>query len=92
MPAHYTRDLRLSIGGYYGLPKGFSACAPWLTDVERVTLLGNGRWMPTFWRLPQSITSLIMKTDASNLEQVRGILAQLPNLDDLPLSAGFLFR
>jgi len=85
-PAHYIRDLRVWAGGSDGSPSLFFKYAPWITNVERVTLLGDGRWIPTFWRLPQSVTSLTMKTDASNLIQVRDIMAQLRNLDDLSLS------
>jgi len=43
-----------------------------------------------FWRLPQSITSLTMRTDTASLVQVRDILAQLPNLDDLSLSGALV--
>ena len=41
----------------------------------------------SFWRLPQSVTSLAIDVDKITLVQVRGIMAQLPNLDNLILSA-----
>jgi len=82
-PAHFVRDLRVSTGGSDRL---FFEYTPWFTNVERVTLLGDGEWTPTCWRLPESITSLTMRTDTATLVQIRDILAQLPNLDDLSLS------
>ena len=82
-PAHFVRDLRVSTAASDHL---FSGYTPWFTNVERMTLLGDGQWTPTRWRLPQSINSLTMWTDASNLVQVRDIMAQLPNLVDLELS------
>jgi len=86
-PAHFIRDLRVSSGGSDGSPGGlFFRYAPWITGVERVSFLGDGKWIPMFWQLPRSITSLTMRTDTSTLVQVRNILAQLPNLDDLSLS------
>jgi len=82
-PARYVKDLRVSTGGSDHL---FFKYTPWFTNVETLTLLGDGGWAPTRWRLPHSITSLTMKTDTSNLVQVRDIMAQLPNLDSLSLS------
>jgi len=90
-PAHYIRDLCVSTGGPDGSPGGlFFRYAPWIMDVERVTFWGDGRWIPMFWRLPQSITSLTVRTDGSSLLQVRNIMAQLPNLDDLSLSGALI--
>ena len=90
-PAHYIRDLHVSTGGPEGSPGGlFLKHAPWIMDVEKVTFSGGGRWIPMFWRLPQSITSLTMRTDAFSLVQTRDILAQLPNLDDLSLSGALV--
>ena len=84
-PAHYVKDLRVSTGS---ADHSFFKHVLWFTNVERMTLSGDWRWRPTRWssRLPQSITSLTMETDTSNLVQVRDIMAQLPNLDSLSLS------
>ena len=82
-PAQYVKDLRVSTGGSDHL---FFKYTLWFTNVERMSLLGDGGWTPTRWRLPQSITSLTMKTDTSDLVQVRNIMTQLPNLDNLSLS------
>jgi len=82
-PAHYVKDLRVSTGNSDRL---FLKYTPWFTRVEGMTLLGDGGWTPTCWRLPRSITSLTMKTDTSTLVQVRNIMAQLPNLNSLSLS------
>ena len=89
-PAHYIRDLRVSTGGYGSSPGVFFEYIPWFTNVERVTLLGDGRWIPTFWRLPQSVTSLTVNTDATAFAQIQGIMLHLPNLNDLSLSGSLV--
>jgi len=43
-------------------------------------------WEPYFWNIPRSVTSLTIETGAVTLMQVRDIMAQLPNLNDLMLS------
>ena len=83
-PARYVRDLRVSSDA--SVDRSFFDHTPWFTNVERVTLFGYGLWILPFWRLPESITSLTVKTNTSNLVQVRDIMVQLPNLDDLSLS------
>ena len=85
-PAHYIRDLRMSTGGYDSSPEKFFEYTPWFRNVERVTLLGDGRWIPTLWRLPHSVTSLTINTDEAAFAQIQGIMTHLPNLDDLSLS------
>ena len=87
-PAHYVRDLHVSTGGSDHL---FFKYAAWFTKLERMTLLGDGNWAPTLWRLPQSITSLTVKTDASKPVHIRDIMAHMPNLEDLSLSGGLLY-
>ena len=82
-PAPYVKDLHVSAGGSDRL---FFKCTKGFTNVERVTLSGDVEWIPKCWRLPQSITSLTIDSDASNLVQVGNIMAQLPNLDSLSLS------
>ena len=48
-PALYIRDLRVSTAsGYDSSPEKFFEYTLWFRNVERVTLLGNGRWIPTF--------------------------------------------
>ena len=42
---------------------------------------------PSHWKLPSSVTSLTIKTAVVTLVQVRDIMAQLPNLNDLAVSA-----
>ena len=39
----------------------------------------------SFRGLPQSVTSLVIKTDVFTLMEIRELLEQLPNLDDLSL-------
>ena len=86
-PAHHVKDLRASIDGSDRL---FFKYTPWFTNLERMTLLGDGEWTPTRWSLPQSVTSLTIRTDTSSLVQVRNIMAQLPNLNDLSLSGALV--
>ena len=43
-------------------------------------------WELSFWKLPRSVSSSTIDTGAANLVQVRDIMAQLPNLDELLLS------
>ena len=90
-PAHFVRHLRLSIGEYGGAPEKFFEYIPWFTNVEKATLLNYEDfgllWIPPFWRLPQSVTSLtIGPYTHGGLMRVRDIMSQLPNLDDLSLS------
>ena len=89
-PAHYIRDLRVSIGGFNCSPEMFFEYTPWFSNVERVTFLGDGRWIPTFWRLPESVTSLTINTDIATFAQIQGIMMHLPNLDDLSLSGSLV--
>ena len=99
-PAHHVRDLRLEIGQVSRIPEKFFECIPWFANVDRMSFLGYGGvplgfgrfsplWEPSRWNLPRSVTSLTIETGAVTLVQVRDIMAQLPNLDDLVLS-GFL--
>jgi len=89
-PAHYVRNLHIWITGGSGVSEKFFGHVQQFTDAERVFLLGYGRLSfspgPPFWKLPQSVTALTIETSAITLVQVRDIIAQLPNLDNLSLS------
>ena len=90
-PAHLVRDLRFTIGGdNNSAPERFSDYTRRFTNVERITFLAHGclhpLWTPSFGRLPQSVTSLTIDTDAFDLFQIRDVMVQLPNLNDLSLS------
>ena len=95
-PAHYVKDLRLRMGHGPRLPEEFFECIPWFTEVDRMSFLGYGAAPlgyrtspspgPSFWRPPRSVTSLTISTAVVTLVQVRDIVAQLPNLNDLVLS------
>ena len=89
-PAHHVRDLRLSIGGRNSVPEKFLEYTPWFTNVEGVSFFQQNRsqplWIPSFWRFPQSVTSLTINADRVFLSQIQNIMAQLPNLDDVVLS------
>ena len=93
--AHYhVRCLGFWIRGTYSIPEQFLNYTPWSPNAERISLLGSGRHpllrTPSFWRLPQSVTAFIIGADVFNLVQVRDIMAQLPNLDDLQLSGSLI--
>ena len=95
-PAHYVRDLFVWIGGRDRVPEVFfeyTLCA-WFTNAENVTLFGHGGGppsrTPSLWKLPQSITSLTTTTDMVTLVQIRDIMMQLPNLNDLSLSGSLI--
>jgi len=90
-PTHHIKDLRFSLGGYYGpVGKFFADYSPWFTNVEKMDLLGYGglspSWMPPFGMLPQSVTSLTINAYYVTLVEIRDIMMQLSNLDNLSLS------
>ena len=89
-PAHHVRDLRAWIGGQNCIPEGFFEYTPWFTNTESMMLMGYGgvppMRTPSLWRLPRSVTTLIINTNVVTLVDIRNLLAQLPNLDDLLLS------
>jgi len=62
----------------------------WFKNLEKISLFGYGSFSlsraPSSWRLPQFVTSLIIKTNVFTLVDIRDILAQLPNLNNLSLS------
>ena len=86
-PAHYVRNLYISIYGHDSVPGKFFEHTPWFTNVESVFLFGHGGcpWTPS-WRLPQSTTSLTIIADGVTPVQLRDIMMQMPNLDNLSLS------
>ena len=89
-PAHYVRDLRFALGWSCGTPEEFFNRTPWFTNLEKITVLGDGEFrsfgIPLSARLPQSVTSLTIHTSTVDLVQVWDIMMRLPNLDDLSLS------
>ncbi|KAF9645582.1 hypothetical protein BDM02DRAFT_3119985 [Thelephora ganbajun] len=92
-PAHHVRDLGFSLGGYH---ERFFEHIPWFRNVKKMTLLEHGfqsRWISSFGtpgRLPQCATSLILTADTVTLLQIRDVMMQLPNLNDLSLSGSFV--
>ena len=93
-PAHHVRDLRFSVGRDDNVPERFFEYTPWFTNVERTTLSAHEGIqplrVPPFLRLPESVTSLTINADTLFLEQIRVIMTQLPNLDNLSLSGHIL--
>lgn len=92
-PARHVRELGLSLGGDYHVPDEFFRCLQTFTNVRKVTMstkFGKGWWwIPSFSTLPRSVTSLTIETEWSTLQEIRDVMAQLPNLNDLKL-AGFI--
>ena len=88
-PAHLVRHLTLSLGGSHAAPEEFFMHTQWFANVDKMTVLGNQGfqpvWIPSFGKLPQSVTSLIIDTDIATLLEIRDVMQQLPNLNDLAL-------
>ena len=91
-PAHYVRALEVWI---VGIPEEFFEYhARWFANMERMYLIGYGGSTslrrPSLWRVPQSVTSLAISSSEITLTQLRDLMAQLPNLDNLSLSGPFV--
>ena len=87
-PARYVRDLRFSIGGGCGIFPLFFEYTAWFTNVEKVTLLGDGmfdilepEWIPS---LPRSVTSLTFGPHwiATEPVWIRDVAVELSTFDD----------
>ena len=89
-PGRHVRDLHVWLGGEDGVPENLFEFVRWFSNVEKISLMGYrgdpSLRNPSLWRLPPSITTLAVDTDAITLVQVRDVIAQLPNLDNLTLS------
>ena len=89
-PARHVRHLHFWIGHYDGVPENFFKYTPWFTNAEKVALQVDERFrplpIPSFWRLPQSVTSLTISGSMVTLPQVQKVMVQLPNLNNLVLS------
>jgi len=88
-PAHHVRDLRVWMGGKDCAPERVFEFTQCFSELEKISLIGYG-WAPpsrtpSLWKLPHSITTLFVNTDAITLVQVRDVTVQLPNLDSLTL-------
>ena len=93
-PAHLVKDLRLSVGEYWNAPRGFFEHTSWFANVQKMTLQGPGMFqcggIPPSARLPESVTSLAIYSEEITLRQIRNVMAQLPNLDDLSISGALV--
>jgi len=93
-PACHVKGLRFSLAAYCSAPEKFFKYTPWFTRVEKVSFFGNRGTqpsrIPSFARLPQSVTSLTITSGTFPLVQIRDVLVQLPNLDDLSLSGSLI--
>ena len=93
-PAHLVKELRVWIAGQDWVPERFFEYTSCFTNTERVHLLGYGGApplrVPSLWKLPQSVTSLVINSGVVTLTQIRDIMAQLPNLDDLSLMGSLI--
>lgn len=91
-PARHARVLCLWLGqsgAHYIVPEGFAKHIPWFTNVKVLSLQGVDRLLssrsPLFTRLPHSVTSLNIE-GVFDPAEVRDIVVQFPDLDDLYLS------
>jgi len=86
-PAAYTREIRIHL--MPDAPMKLAEYMPYFSNVRDLTLVGgrceNYEWISSIGRLPTSIHSLTMKFVSVTNTQVRGIMEQLPNLDDFSL-------
>ena len=85
-----SRCQRVSLGRRVDVPEKISEYTPWFTNVsEGGDFLERYRskefQLPSFWRLPQSVTSLTVTANKVALPKTRDIVARLPNSDDLSL-------
>ena len=89
-PAHRVRNLSLSLGGWDAAPEEFFRRTQWFTNVEKLSVSAleglNPVWIPPFGRLPRSVTSLTINTNIATLLEIRDVMEQMPNLNDLALS------
>ena len=90
-PAHYVKHLSLSLEGNYYPPHEFLQNIQLFTSVKEMVMLGDGGpgeswWIPSFERLPESVTSLTITKDKVALLEIWHVINQLPNLDNLTLS------
>lgn len=89
-PAQHVRDLRVWTGGRCGVPENLFEFTQCFSKLEKISLIGYGGTplprRPSLWKLPQSVVTLFVNTDAITLGQVRDIMVQLPNLDSLTFS------
>ena len=85
-PAHHVRNLRVWISR---IPEELFKYTVHFKNVCRLSLVGweklSGCRLPSLWRLPESVTSLTIDAGRVTLVEIRDIMLQLPNLDDLSL-------
>jgi len=90
-PAHHVRRLGIWLEAPGWVPEEFFEHTPWFTNVRSIYLSGRGMapklHIPSHWRLPESVTSLTVGYCRVTLVELRGIMARLPNLDNLALPA-----
>ena len=90
-PACHVRDLHFRAEESNTIfDSKFSEHVPWFTNVERMSLSGDGHLnllrFPLSWGLPQSVASLTIDGGSVFLRHIRDIMVQLPNLNDLSLA------
>ena len=91
-PAHHVRELRFwSPRQRFDVPKKFFDHIRWFTNVTLVSWKGEAdlklfRRMLSLGSLSSSVTSLTIETSTVSVLQIRDVIAQLPNLENLKLS------
>ena len=96
-PAYYVKDLQFSFPGWRSdTSTEFFDHIPWFVNVRTVSWNGQAdlclfHQILSLGSLSQTLTSLSLERFAISVLQIRDIMAQLDNLDDLRLS-GFLIK
>jgi hypothetical protein len=94
-PAHHVRALHFWCGWCFDAPEKFFEYISWFTNVRKVVWSGQAELEPlcgvlSFGRLSQTVTSLVIDMDAVTVLQIRDVVEQLPNLNDLSLSGSLV--
>ncbi|KAF9781680.1 hypothetical protein BJ322DRAFT_1220464 [Thelephora terrestris] len=85
-PAHHVRDLCLSLGGLHDAPDDFFRRIRWFAGVRKLTVLGKDMELRKRRRYMPSVACSPFNHLTATVLQIRDVMAQLQNLNDLALS------
>ena len=89
-PGHHVRSICINFGGSGPVLRKIIKRIQGFTNLKTITVYmdrgGRALWTSHFVGLPQSVTSLRLMENSISLRQIREVITQLPNLDDLYLS------
>ena len=90
-PAHHVRELHLILLGHrdYAPPREFFGRIRGFANLKKIVVVENEThqtsWIPWLVGLPKSPTSLTISADSITVPEIRDIMVQLPNLNNLSL-------